>query len=536
MLKFAKYFFIVFLITAILPLVLMFAWNNSQMEKFHNAMAKSAMSTGLMRLEYSVKTNLKVQEGDILRKLYYILPNDKNLSHIKNILNDYNTEVIQKPIKTPVSFYERKNFDLYCVTLVPFDNSTKGLKISKPVSLDLLRPTGPYTIELRFNKDDAAYEFKNVAFDPMAFGPPKKVFLLLSRVAKPHYKENSRREIALKGEDNSNAAYLTIELAFGPFRGMIDSIFTSLIILLVGILSSFVIGLIIKRVFVTPVMALSKAADQVKKGNLNFKLDATSKIEIIKNLYENFNDMILNLQTKEKLRESFISNLTHDLRTPLVSQSQSLEFISQKFKEIGLTNEYELAESLAKNNEHLLKMVNLILDSYSFDPEKLKLSIEKADLYEIIEDCKEQLKPLLAEKNIEFVNNIYKGGTLIEADLFQIKRVLINLLSNAIDNTSSENKYIKAAARFEDEEVLITIEDNGNGIAKEDLKFIFDRYYSGKSLERKLGSGFGLSVCQKLIDMHNGQITVESEINKYTKFIITLPLSQHPGKGTKEQP
>ena len=242
--------------------------------------------------------------------------------------------------------------------------------------------------------------------------------------------------------------------------------------------------------------------------------------------------MILNLQTKEKLRESFISNLTHDLRTPLVSQSQSLEFISQKFKEIGLTNEYELAESLAKNNEHLLKMVNLILDSYSFDPEKLKLSIEKADLYEIIEDCKEQLKPLLAEKNIEFVNNIYKGGTLIEADLFQIKRVFINLLSNAIDNTSGENKYIKAAARFEDEEVLITIEDNGNGIAKEDLKFIFDRYYSGKSLERKLGSG----VCQKLIDMHNGQITVESEINKYTKFIITLPLSQHPGKGTKEQP
>lgn len=139
-------------------------------------------------------------------------------------------------------------------------------------------------------------------------------------------------------------------------------------------------------------------------------------------------------------------------------------------------------------------------------------------------------------KNIEFVNNIYKGGTLIEADLFQIKRVFINLLSNAIDNTSGENKYIKATARFEDEEVLITIEDNGNGIAKEDLKFIFDRYYSGKSLERKLGSGFGLSVCQKLIDMHNGQITVESEINKYTKFIITLPLSQHPGKGTKEQP
>ena len=114
MLKFAKYFFIVFLITAILPLVLMFAWNNSQMEKFHNAMAKSAMSTGLMRLEYSVKTNLKVQEGDILRKLYYILPNDKNLSHIKNILNDYNTEVIQKPIKSYFIIRNRRKILIIC--------------------------------------------------------------------------------------------------------------------------------------------------------------------------------------------------------------------------------------------------------------------------------------------------------------------------------------------------------------------------------------------------------------------------------------
>lgn len=526
MLKFAKYFFIVFLITAILPLVLMFAWNNSQMEKFHNFMSKNAISTGEIRLEYTIKNYLKTQEGDILKKLYFIAPNEKNLDNLKTILKDYNIEVVNKPVKSPVSFYERKNFDLCCVTLLPFDKSSKGLKISKTVNLEILRPTGPYNLELKFDKNAPEYEFKNIAFDPMAFGPQKKAFNFANKLFKPPYKHNLKRDVTIKDSAENPIAYITLQLAFGPSRGKIDSINTSLMILLVGIISSLIIGLLIKKVFVVPVMALSRATREIKKGNFAFKLDTNSKNEIIKNIYENFNDMAQNLEAKEKLRSSFISNLTHDLRTPLVSQAQSLEFISQKFKEIGLQNEYELAESLAKNNDHLLKMVNLILESYCFDPSKLKLNIEKVSLYEIVEDCKEKLKPLLNdnEKTIEFINDIYPKSTLIDADLFNLTRVFMNLFSNAIENTS-KNSYIKAAARFEEEDVLITIEDNGNGIAEEDLKFIFDRYYSGKSLERKLGSGFGLSVCEKLIKMHGGEISVESELNKFTRFTIKLPIN-----------
>ena len=296
--------------------------------------------------------------------------------------------------------------------------------------------------------------------------------------------------------------------------------------MLVGFVSSFIIGMIINRVFVLPVMALSNATNEIKKGNFDFRLQTKNNLELIQNIYNSFNDMAKNLEVKEKLRQSFISNLTHDLRTPLVSQAQSLELISQKFKEIGLQNEYELAKSLAQNNEHLLKMVNLILESYSFDSQKLKLNIEKVDLYELVEGCEEKLKPLINDKKIQFVNNIYKVGTTIDGDKFHLTRVFMNILSNAIDNTS-ENDYIKINAHYDDKNVVITIEDNGNGIAPKDLKFIFDRYYSGKSLERKLGSGFGLSVCQKLIDMHHGTITAESEINKFTRFTITLPQNQN---------
>ena len=109
---------------------------------------------------------------------------------------------------------------------------------------------------------------------------------------------------------------------------------------------------------------------------------------------------------------------------------------------------------------------------------------------------------------------------------------LINLLHKKTFYKISVNELCAAAqvsrsafySHFDDKYVAVTIEDNGNGIAPEDLKVIFDKYYSGKSLERKLGSGFGLSVCKNIIAMHGGEITVESELNKYTKFTVKLPL------------
>ena len=524
MFKFAKYFFIVFFVTAVLPLILMFAWNNTQMEKMHARFAQNAIVTGEARLKNAVKNYLTVQEGDIFNRLYFIQSDKYDEANLKKLLKGYNVEIIQKTVKRPVSYYDVKDNDLYSFTLIPFEK-TKALKISHNVNKDLLRPTGPYAIAVRLEKDNKSKYMFEIE-DPLFLKPPNDSLKTKFVNKFFTYKDDSTgcRKKKKKNYNNETIANISLILTARPFGAKADSIIMSIFILLVGIVSSFVIGFIIKRIFVLPVMALSKATREIKKGNFSFRLDADGKYEIIKNIYQSFNDMADNLDTKEKLRESFISNLTHDLRTPLVAQEQSLEFISAKFKEIGLNNEYELAKSLAKNNEHLLKMVNLILETYKFDPSKLKLDITKVDLYDIVEDCREKLKPLIEEKNINFINDIYKGGLLIDADLLQLTRVFMNLISNSIDNTK-QNDFIKISAKFIDEYVLITIEDNGNGIAKEDLKVIFERYYSGKSLERKLGSGFGLSVCQKIIELHNGTITVESELNKYTKFTIKLPLN-----------
>lgn len=524
MFKFAKYFFIVFLITAILPLILMFAWNNSQMEHFHSIMMKNGLNNVYNKMEHTIKNNLKAQEGDVLKKMYFMDRDNYGIEKIKSILKDYNVEITKntdEESNSPYSYYEMKNNNLYMVTILPYKGSG-SLKISQKVDFPQLHPSGPFKVKV-YSANTEIYEYNSPEYINFLKKKDSDIFL---RFADKFFKlapsGSFSKIIEIKNNKNTVIAKVILSVEARPFKGKIDNILTGLIILIVGIISSFVIGLIIKRFFIVPIMALSGASSRIKKGDFSCRLKADSKIELIRSLYNSFNDMAQNLDTKEKLRESFISNLTHDLRTPLVSQSQSLEFISQKFKEIGLENEYELAESLAKNNEHLLKMVNLILESYSFDSSKLKLKKEPVDLYGLIEDCAEKLRPLLTDKKIEFINNIYKGGTKIDADLFQLTRVFINLFSNSIENTN-EGNYIKVGAHFDDKYVAVTIEDNGNGIAPEDLKVIFDKYYSGKSLERKLGSGFGLSVCKNIIAMHGGEINVESELNKYTKFTIKLP-------------
>ncbi len=525
MLKFAKYFFIVFLITTILPLVIMFLWNNSQMHKVQAIMFKTGMANGIAKLEQNLNNNIIIQEGEIQKKLYFTPKTIQNIKTIKAILNKYSVETVDIDILQPVSFYEKYNETLNTCTFLPLEYTHKSLKICKPLNLQEIRPAGPYNIEIRFDKNIKAASQKNIAIDPMSTQIYDKKAIIFEKIF--NLKTNPQNGIfEIKNADNKTISYIYISIAQHRNRIQIDNILTGLFILLIGVISSFVIGIIINRVFVLPIMALSNATNEIKKGNFDFRLQSKNNIELVQNIYKSFNDMAKNLEAKEKLRQSFISNLTHDLRTPLVSQAQSLDLISQKFKEIGLQNEYELAESLAKNNEHLLKMVNLILESYSFDSQKFRLNIEKVDLFELVEECEEKLKPLINEKHIQFLNNIYKGGTTIDGDKFHLTRVFMNILSNAIDNTEA-NDYIKINAHYDDKNVVITIEDNGNGIAPEDLKFIFDRYYSGKSLERKLGSGFGLSVCQKLINMHHGTITAESEINKFTRFTVTLPQFQN---------
>lgn len=534
MFKFVKRFFIFFVITTIVPLLLMFLVINYQMRNImHNNLDMSRVE-----LENSANQYLKIQEGDILEKLTGISHQEFSLKKLKTVFKNEKIDPVYNIQNKVISYYDlindkvNGNPSLYSICVFPVkDTKIKGVKITKKVIIKEILPNGPYNLKIYFgDKIDNKY-YSEVVPNGMfteKFKPPfaPKLSLPPPKINKQIAAKVEKNSLKLKNNSGKVIATLFLFPPFPPFPfaplNPIDSLM-GIVILLAGTILSFVVGIYINNNLVKPLLIISDALEKVEEGDLSVELNQNSNQKHISDIYQNFNKMVQGLKDKEKLRKSFISNLTHDLKTPLVAQEKSLELIAKKFEKLKLKDEFDLAKSLENNNKHLLKMVKLIVESYSFDEEKLNLKPEKINLYELIQECSEELKSLILDKNIKFINEIPQNFPLINGDLISFKRIFLNLMYNAVENIPT-GRFIKISTDSDNYFAKIYVEDNGNGISEEDLKYIFDRYYTGKSLERKLGSGLGLDVCKKIIKLHNGTIEAESKLNECTKFIITLPL------------
>ncbi|MDD3419610.1 MAG: HAMP domain-containing sensor histidine kinase [Candidatus Gastranaerophilales bacterium] len=536
MLKSARYFFIVFIITTLIPLVLMFLWTSKKMQSMRKEHSRHFLAVDIGQLKNSTNMYLRLQEAKILGKTQS-LPEGINLEKMKKIFPDEQVSLINYSGNEIVSYYEFMKIPdshsevLYSSVVVPVKSQKHSMKFSSKVDLNKIRPFGPFDVELY--KGDKITKDSFVLLLPAANMPPPP------ELGHRHpFHNNKRLYQEPKGTystvtlyDSSRKAVATLGLKHfdaghnGPPGGLppLQDEF-GLLILLTGSCLSFVVGFYIHKNFITPILELSEASKKVQNGDLSFEVSTKVKHDQIQNTYRNFNQMIKDLREKEELRKSFILNLTHDLRTPLFAQERSLSMIAQRFEALGLLDEVELSKSLEKNNQHLLRMVNLILESYSFDSQKIKLDPKPYNLFEMVESCYEKIGPLAIEKNIKLINNIPVDLAPVIADEISMKRVFVNLVSNSIENLN-QNGQVVISAEQNQESVTVFVEDNGSGISPKDIQHIFDRYFTGKSLERKLGSGLGLDVCKEIIKLHKGSISVESELNKYTKFIIKLPLT-----------
>ena len=230
------------------------------------------------------------------------------------------------------------------------------------------------------------------------------------------------------------------------------------------------------------------------------------------------------LQESERMRETFVSALTHDLRTPLVAERRALDLLeSQRY---NLPEKLQgLADRLIKNNDELLEMVNKLLEVYQYEAGKIGLLLEPISLHTLAEDCLQQLSPLSEAKGIILINQVPKAVCSIAADADQLKRVLINLVGNAIQNLQTGNSVIIDTKDL-DTAVELSVQDNGPGIAPDKLTHLFDRYFVTEQTHKKIGSGLGLSICKMIAKLHGGSIQVESTLGQGTVFRITLPKTQ----------
>lgn len=275
---------------------------------------------------------------------------------------------------------------------------------------------------------------------------------------------------------------------------------------------------------------VKKRAEQLKK-----EAKEKEKLYIEKEkLYKEAADLKDEMIRRQKFKNDYFVNLSHELRTPLNVILSTVQLIKLKNKKdcLGKYQVEDYTNTLKNNANHLLKIINDIIDSSKIESGTYRLNIEKQDIVSLVEDTSLSLKAYIEENNLEIIIDPEIEELEVECDKNEIERCVINLLSNAVKYTNGHGTIEVFIRQCENECVEIAIKDTGVGISEKQQKIIFNRFAQADSVSKKQyrSSGIGLTLVKSIIELHNGTIRVESELNKGSTFIIVLPIRQETNK------
>lgn len=228
----------------------------------------------------------------------------------------------------------------------------------------------------------------------------------------------------------------------------------------------------------------------------------------------------------DTIKTKFFTNISHEFRTPLTLIISPLEKLLSSPGIMG--REREELRVMQRNAERLLRLVNQWLDFRKLETGNMKLNLSTGDLFEFISQVKSAFAGTAAERNIRLTFESFRTDFVYRFDNDKMEKILYNLLSNAFKYTPNGGS-ISIAAHTEgddpEKKLILSVTDTGSGIPPENLQLIFERFYQvdAKDLDKKLGTGIGLSLCRELVAMHGGTIAAESQVGRGTRFVITLP-------------
>ncbi|HAG69864.1 MAG TPA: two-component sensor histidine kinase [Lachnospiraceae bacterium] len=274
-----------------------------------------------------------------------------------------------------------------------------------------------------------------------------------------------------------------------------------------------------------PVRMIAAATKEYAGGNLDYKLEVSGNDEIGQ-LSDSLNYMANRLSQAGEDQKKFIANVSHDFRSPLTSIRGYLEAM------VDGTIPPEMHEKYIKivlnETERLTKLTNSLLSLNNLSDKGMLLEITDFDINNTIKKTAETFEGICRKKKLKF-NLLLTGDALyVSADMGKIQQVLYNLIDNAI-KFSNPDSVIKLETTEKNETVFVSVKDDGIGIPRENLKYIFDRFYKsdisrGKD---KKGTGLGLAIVKEIITAHNENINVISTEGVGTEFIFTLPRSRN---------
>lgn len=314
---------------------------------------------------------------------------------------------------------------------------------------------------------------------------------------------------------------------------------------ILGLFCAILLSSIFSRSITSPILKLADAAKKISMGDLSVRVNVKGSSEI-NQMGETFNNMAESLQREEQLRDDFVATLTHDLKVPLLAENTIINYmINDKYGEVN-PEQKEVLEEIKTTNSGTLEMVNTLLEVYRYDAGKNILLKSELDLRNLINLSVKNLLPLSEDKKLNVSVSIPETELMVKIDEREIKRVMHNLISNAIACSLKRGSIRVTVANYKDQKVytpndkdfqhttlkkdinvenhvIVSVYDTGIGMDEEEICNLFKRF-SGNKGRKPSSIGLGLYYSQQVIAAHKGYIWAESQEGEGSAFKFTIPL------------
>jgi signal transduction histidine kinase len=288
-------------------------------------------------------------------------------------------------------------------------------------------------------------------------------------------------------------------------------------VVIVGIIIGAPISIFVNRALLSPIRKLGDAMNLVSKGSFGIQIHTRAPFGDIRDIYHNFNLMTRELAATEILKTDFVSNVSHEIKTPITAIEgyamllQGSETLSEE--------DSEYVDKILTNTQRLSELVGNVLLLSKIDNQAIETKAERFSLDEQIRQSILLLEPKWCEKNIELYVDL--EHVIYEGNRGLMIHVWNNLIGNAIKFTPTDST-VKIMLSKGENNLVFEVEDQGSGIADMAINHIFDKFYQADSSHKQEGNGLGLSLAKRIIDIEGGQIKAEN-IEGGCRFTVILP-------------
>ncbi len=325
-------------------------------------------------------------------------------------------------------------------------------------------------------------------------------------------------------DENSNKIGVVLLISsFESVNTLLDDVNSKWFVVTIGI--CIIVACIVfftTQVFIGPLKNILKVIQKITDGQLHQRIAIESHDEYAQ-LGEAFNNMTEQLESIEVSRQEFVSNVSHELKTPLSSIKVLSESILLQ-EEMPTEMYREFLQDINSEVDRMANIINDLLELVKLDHKEAGLNIEETDINKMIEDILKRLSPLAERKNIELLYENNKN-MIIEGDEVKLTLALSNLVENGIKYTP-DGGSVKVIIDGDHQNCFISVQDTGIGINEEEQGKVFKRFYRvDKTRDRETGgTGLGLAITHSSIMLHNGSIKINSKENEGATFIVRLPI------------